>query len=74
MDIFRDVIDLDEVDFTCVMNEDGEWEELEEMSWEDLTNFICALERQIKMLPEHENAPIWEEYLYRSKRVRKELE
>lgn len=74
MDLFRDYLDYDEVDFTRVMNEDGEWEELEELTEEELTNFICTLERQLKMLPEHENAPIWEEYLYRSKRLKEEIE
>lgn len=68
MNIFVDDLEFEEMDFSVYYDEDGEPEEIEEMEDEDIKNAICALERQLKMLPEHYNAEIWEEY----KRVLKE--
>ncbi len=68
MNIFVDDLDYEEIDFTVYYNEDDEPQEIEEMDDVELKNAICALERQLKMLPEHYNADIWEEY----KRVMKE--
>lgn len=68
MNIYVDDLEFDEIDFSVYYNEDGEAEDIEEMDDTELKNQICALERQLKMLPEHYNAEIWEEY----KRVLKE--
>lgn len=73
MNIFVDDLSWDEIDFNVFYNDDGEAEEIEEMEEERLRNIISMLERQIKMLPEHYNVEIWEEYKRRCKEeLRKE--
>ena len=62
MDIFSDSINYDEVDFTIWYDEDGEPLEIEELTEEEIKNHLISLDRKIKMLPEHENIEIWEEY------------
>ena len=69
MDIFSDSINYDEVDFTIWYDEDGEPLEIEEMTEEEIKNHLISLDRKIKMLPEHENIEIWEEY----RRIFKEM-
>ncbi|WP_167954800.1 hypothetical protein [Anaerosporobacter faecicola] len=63
MNIFTDDLDYEDIDFSFFYNEDGEPEEIDEMEEEQLCNIIATLERQIRMLPEHYNIEIWEEYL-----------
>lgn len=74
MNIFVDDLSWDEIDFTVFYNDDGEAEEIEEMEVERLRNIISMLERQIKMLPEHYNVEIWEEYKRRCKEELKKEE
>ncbi|MDO5519148.1 MAG: hypothetical protein Q4G58_01510 [bacterium] len=62
MNIFVDSLDYEDIDFTVYYNQDDEPEEIDEMEDEEIKNHIIELERQIKMLPEHYNADIWEEY------------
>ena len=62
MDIFSDSINYDEVDFTIWYDEDGEPLEIEELTEEEIKNHLISLDRKIKMIPEHENIEIWEEY------------
>ena len=69
MDIFSDSINYDEVDFTIWYDEDGEPLEIEELTEEEIKNHLISLDRKIKMLPEHENIEIWEEY----RRIFKEM-
>lgn len=70
MDIFSDNLEWEEVDFSVYYNINGEPEPIDELSEEELSNIISTLERQLKMLPEHDNAEIWAEYL---RRCREEL-
>lgn len=58
-------IDMEEIDFEQWLTEDGEWMEIEELSDDQVIDAIYTLKRKLKMLPEHVNADIWEEYLYR---------
>ncbi|MDO5293900.1 MAG: hypothetical protein Q4F05_14270 [bacterium] len=62
MNIFVDDLYYEDIDFTVYYNQDDEPEEIEEMEDWEIKNHIIELERQIKMLPEHYNAEIWEEY------------
>lgn len=70
MDIFSDNLEWEEVDFSVYYNINGEPEPIDELSEEELSNIISTLERQLIMLPEHDNAEIWAEYL---RRCREEL-
>lgn len=62
MNIFVDDLNYDDMDFNVYYNQDGEPEEIEEMEDNEIKNRIIELDRQIKMLPEHYNVEIWEEY------------
>ena len=62
MNIFEDDLLFDDIDFNIYYDEDGEQEEIYEMEESRLKNIISALERQTKMLPEHYNIEIWQEY------------
>lgn len=74
MDIFFDDLQFEEVDFRVYYNENGEPEEIDEMEEEQLKNIISNLDRQIKMLPEHYNVEIWEEYRRVCKSTLREIE
>ena len=63
MNIFSDDLEFEDIDFSIYYNDDGEAEEIEELDNTRLSNIISALERQIRMLPEHYNVEIWQEYL-----------
>ncbi|MBE5961985.1 MAG: hypothetical protein E7256_11505 [Lachnospiraceae bacterium] len=69
MDIFSDCLDYEDVDFSVWFDEDGEGIEIEELEDEEIRNALIMLDRKIKMLPEHENIEIWEEY----RRIFKEM-
>ena len=60
----NEAIDFNEVNFKLWLTEDGEWMEIEELSDKEIMDAIYTLKRKIKMLPEHVNSDIWEEYLY----------
>ena len=57
-------IEIEEVDFNLWLTEDGEWVEIEELADEQVKAAIYTLKRKLKLLPEHVNEDIWEEYLF----------
>lgn len=57
-------IDFDAVDFTQWQTEDGEWVDIENLSDQEIMGAIYTLKRKLRLLPEHVNEDIWEEYLY----------
>lgn len=64
MNIFEnEPIEIDEVDFNIWLTEDGEWIEIEELTDRQVKEAIYTLKRKLKLLPEHVNVDIWEEYL-----------
>lgn len=64
MNIFEnEPIEMDEVDFNLWLTEDGEWVEIEELTDGQVKEAIYTLKRKLKLLPEHVNEDIWEEYL-----------
>lgn len=64
MNIFEnEPIEIDEVDFNLWLTEDGEWVEIEELTDKQVKEAIYTLKRKLKLLPEHVNVDIWEEYL-----------
>ena len=60
----NDSIDMESVNFDVWLTQDGEWIEIEEMADEEILGAIYTLKRKLKLLPEHVNADIWQEYLY----------
>lgn len=62
MNIFEDDLLYEDIDFSVYYDEYGEAEEIHEMEETRLKNIISALERQMKLLPEHYNVEIWQEY------------
>ncbi len=60
----NEAIDIEEIDFNVWLTEDGEWIEIEELTNQQLQDAIYTLKRKLKLLPEHVNEDIWEEYLY----------
>jgi len=56
-------IDFDDVDFRFWQTEDGEWIEIEELSDQEVQEAVYTLKRKLRLLPEHVNSDIWEEYL-----------
>lgn len=60
----NEAIDIDEVDFSVWLTDDGEWIPIEELNDLQLMDAIYTLKRKLKLLPEHVNEDIWEEYLY----------
>ena len=60
----NEAIDIEEIDFDVWLTEDGEWIEIEELTNQQLQDAIYTLKRKLKLLPEHVNEDIWEEYLY----------
>lgn len=56
-------IDYDDVDFSLWQTEDGEWIEIEELDDQEVTEAVYTLKRKLRLLPEHVNSDIWEEYL-----------
>lgn len=57
-------IEIEEVDFNLWLTEDGEWVDIEELPDEQVKAAIYTLKRKLKLLPEHVNEEIWEEYLF----------
>lgn len=65
LDIFEnEPIEIEEVDFNLWLTEDGEWVEIDELDDEQVKAAIYTLKRKLKLLPEHVNEDIWEEYLF----------
>lgn len=62
MDIFHDDLNFDEINFKVFYNEDDEPVEIDGMELKELKNIISTLDRELKMMPEHYNAEIWQEY------------
>ena len=62
INIFEDNLEFDDIDFDIYYDENGEAEWIHEMGETKLKNIISTLERQIKLLPEHYNVEIWQEY------------
>ena len=63
-DIFENVpLEMEEIDFTMWLTQDGEYEDIEELSDDEVIDIIYTLKRKIKLLPEHVNIDIWETYL-----------
>ena len=56
-------IDYDDVDFSLWQTEDGEWIEIEELHDQEVTEAVYTLKQKLRLLPEHVNSDIWEEYL-----------
>lgn len=56
-------IDIEDIDFNLWLTEDGEWIEIAELTDEQILDSIYTLKRKLKLLPEHVNEDIWEEYL-----------
>lgn len=65
LNIFEnDPIALDQINFDLWLTEDGEWVEIGELSDQQVEDAIYTLKRKLRLLPEHVNEDIWEEYLY----------
>lgn len=60
----NEAIDYEAVDFALWQTEDGEWVEIESLSDQEIMGAIYTLKRKLRLLPEHVNEDIWEEYLY----------
>lgn len=72
MDIFNDELAYEDIDFDYIYNEDCEQVLLGELTTSQLISLITHLEREIRMMPEHENIMIWKEYYRRCKALREE--
>lgn len=55
-------LEFDGIDFTKWLTEDGELIEIEELADSQVMDAIYTLKRKLRMLPEHVNSDIWEEY------------
>lgn len=62
MNIFVDDLEFEDVNFDVYYDDDGEVQEIQDLSEKELVNILSTLERQIRMLPEHYNVEIWEKY------------
>ena len=71
MNIFEYELEYDDIDFDFYYNEDGEIEVLADMDMTQIRNILSDLERSLKMLPEHYNSEIWQEYQKRCKELLK---
>lgn len=56
-------IEAEDIDFQKWLTEDGEWMEIEELTDEEVMGAVYTLKRKLRLLPEHVNCDIWEEYL-----------
>lgn len=56
-------IDFEDIDFQAWLTEDGEWMDIEELTDDEVMGAVYTLKRKLRLLPEHVNSDIWEEYL-----------